>query len=146
MIHWRQIVESNIHATICQTFLPSRPYLRNQVHTRLMDESLRAQIDTYLPHLEGLIQRGCGLRDTLASDPSSRSALAATRIWQQDCGVTVNQLSGGSKAHWLARSFSEAFLVRSTAGSVVEAVAQAEIVNRLMGVLEQAVTSLSGKI
>jgi hypothetical protein len=108
-----------------------------------MDESLRAQIDTYLPHLEGLIQRGRRLRDTLAADPSSRSALAANRVWQQDCGITVNQLSGGSKAHWLARSFSEAFLVRS-AGSVVETAAPAEIVNRLVEVLEQAVTSLSG--
>src|SRR5260370_24597376 len=125
MIHCRRIVESNTHATICQTFLPSRPSLRNQVHTRLMDESLRAQIDTYLPHLEGLILRGRRLRDTLAADPSSRSALAATRVWWQDCGVTVNQLSGGSKAHWLARSYSEAFLVRSTAGNLVEAAAQA---------------------
>jgi hypothetical protein len=146
MIHWRrrQIVESNTHAIVCQTFLPSRPSLRNQVHTLLMDESLRAQIDTYLPHLEGLIQRGRRLHDTLAADPSTRSALAAARVWQQDCGITVNQLSGGSKAHWLARSFSEAFLVRSAAGSVVEGVAPAEIVGRLIGVLEQAVTSLSG--
>jgi hypothetical protein len=145
MIHWRrrQIVESNTHAIACQTFLPSRPSLRNQVHTLLMDESLRAQIDTYLPHLEGLIQRGRRLGDTLAADPSSRSALAATRVWQQDCAITVNQLSGGSKAHWLARSFSEAFLVRSTAGGVVETVAPAEIVNRVAGVLEQAVASLS---
>src|SRR5579864_4479154 len=100
-----------------------------------MDATARAQIDTYLSHLDGLIQRGRRLCGTLASDPSSRSALAATRIWQQDCGITVNQLSGGSKAHWLARSFSEAFLLRS-AGSVVET-APAEIVNRLMGVLEQ---------
>lgn len=108
-----------------------------------MDESLREQIDTYLPHLEGLIHRGCQLRNTLSTNPSSRSALAATRIWQQECGVTVNQLSGGSKAHWLARLYSEAFLVRSTADCVVEAAAPAEIVNRLVDVLEQAVTSLS---
>jgi hypothetical protein len=108
-----------------------------------MDESLRAQIDTYLPHLEGLILRGRRLRDTLAADPSSRSALAANRVWQQDCGITVNQLSGGSKAHWLARSFSEAFLVRSAAGAVIEA-APTEIVSRLVDVLDQAVTSLSG--
>jgi hypothetical protein len=109
-----------------------------------MDESLRAQIGTYLPHLEGLIQRGRRLREALAADPSSRSALAANRVWQQDCAITVNQLSGGSKAHWLARSYSEAFLMRSTAGRVVEAAAPAEIVNRIVGVLEQAVTSLSG--
>jgi hypothetical protein len=108
-----------------------------------MDESLRAQIDIYLPHLDGLIRRGRQLRDTLATDPSNESALAANRLWQQDCGVTVNQLSGGSKAHWLARSFSEAFLMRSTGGRVIEAVAPAEIINRLIDVLEQAVTSLS---
>ena len=94
-----------------------------------MDESLQAHIDTYLSHLADLIRRGRQLRDTLATDPSSKSALLATHVWQQDCGVTVNQLSGGSKAHWLARSFSEAFLMRSTAGSAVEA--QCPLVDRL---------------
>ena len=109
-----------------------------------MDESLRAQIDTYLSHLDGLMRRGREHRDTLATDPSNPSAIAATRAWQEDCGVTVNQLSGGSKAHWLARSFSEAFLMRSAAGHAVEGAAPAEIVQRLLGVLEQAVATLSG--
>jgi len=108
-----------------------------------MDERPQAQIETYLSHLDGLIRRGRQLRDTLAKDPSSRSAIAATRVWQQDCGVTVNQLSGGSKAHWLARSFSEAFLMRSAAGRAVEGAAPDEIVNRLVDVLEQAVASLA---
>src|SRR4030081_1847191 len=90
-----------------------------------MDESLRAQIETYLSHLDGLIRRGRPLRDTLEKDPASKSAIAATRVWQEDCGVTINQLSGGSKAHWLARSFSEAFLMRSAAGSAVEGAAPA---------------------
>ena len=119
-----------------------------------MDESLRAQIETYLSHLDGLIRRGRQLRDTLATGagstwsppengPSSKSAMAATRVWQEDCGVTINQLSGGSKAHWLARSFSEAFLMRSAAGNAVEGAAPAEIVNRLVNVLEQAVASLT---
>jgi hypothetical protein len=108
-----------------------------------MDESLRAQIDSNLSHLDGLIRRGCQLRDTLAIDPSNKSALVANRAWQQDCGVAINQLSGGSKAHWLARAFSEAFLMRSTSGQVIEAVAPAEIVERLVGVLDQAVISLS---
>ena len=67
----------------------------------------------------------------------------ANRAWQQDCGVAINQLSGGSKAHWLARSFSEAFLLRTTSGQVIETVAPAEIVERLVGVLDQAVISLS---
>jgi hypothetical protein len=109
-----------------------------------MDESLQAQIKTYLSHLDGLIRRGLQLRDTLARDPSNESAIAATRAWQEDCGVTINQLSGGSKAHWLARSFSEAFLMRSANGRAAEGAAPAEIVKRLLDVLEQAVASLSG--
>jgi hypothetical protein len=108
-----------------------------------MDESLRAQIETYLSHLNGLIRRGREVRDMLTTDPSKGSAIAATRAWQEDCGVTINQLSGGSKAHWLARSFSEAFLMRSASGHAVEAAAPAEIVQRLLDVLVQAVASLS---
>ena len=108
-----------------------------------MDESLQAQIETYLSYLDGLIRRGRQLRDRLATDPSNSSVIAATRVWQEDCGVTVNQLSGGSKAHWLARSFSQAFLVRSAAGHAVEGADPAEIVQRLLDVLEQAVASLS---
>jgi hypothetical protein len=110
--------------------------------TRPMDENLRMQIETYLSHLDGLIRHGRQLYDTLTADPSDSSAIAATRVWQQDCGVTVNQLSGGSKAHWLARSFSEAFLMRSAVGRAVEGAAPAEIVKRLLDVLEQAVASL----
>ena len=108
-----------------------------------MVESLRAQIETYLSHLDDLIRRGRQVRDALAFNPSSKTAIAATRVWQEDCGVTINQLSGGSKAHWLARSFSEAFLMRSAAGRAVEGAAPDEIVKRLLGVLEQAVASLS---
>jgi len=108
-----------------------------------MDESLRAQIDSNLSHLDGLIRRGRRLRETLAENPSDKSALVANRAWQQDCGVAINQLSGGSKAHWLARAFSEAFLMRTASGQVIEAVAPAEIVERLVGVLDQAVVSLS---
>src|SRR6202158_2495223 len=108
-----------------------------------MDASLRAQIETYLSHLDGLIRRGRQIRDNLAADPTNKSSIAATRAWHEDCGVTINQLSGGSKAHWLARAFSEAFLLRTTSGQVIEAVAPAEIVERLVGVLDQAVMSLS---
>ena len=108
-----------------------------------MDESLRAQIDTNLSHLDALIRRGRQIRENLATDPASKSALVANRAWQQDCGVAINQLSGGSKAHWLARAFSEAFLLRTDSGQVIEAAAPAEIVERLVGVLDQAVLSLS---
>ncbi len=58
-----------------------------------MDESLRAQIETYLSHVDALIRRGGQVREMLAADPSSASAMAATRTWQEDCGITVNQLS-----------------------------------------------------
>jgi transposase len=51
-----------------------------------MDESLKTQIETYLSHLDGLIRRGCQLRDMLTSDPSDKSAIAATRAWQEDAG------------------------------------------------------------
>jgi hypothetical protein len=81
-----------------------------------IDESVRVQIETYLSHLDGLIGRGRLVRDALAADSSDASTVAATRGWQEDCGVTINQLSGGSKGHWLARSFSEAFLMRSKDG------------------------------
>jgi len=120
-----------------------------------MDESLRSQVENYLSHLDGLIRRGRQLRETLKTgtgstwsppekDPLSKSIIAALRVWQEDCGVTINQLSGGSKAHWLARSFSEAFLMRSKAGTAVEGAAPDEIVKRLIYVLEQAVASLTG--
>jgi hypothetical protein len=109
-----------------------------------MDENLRAQIETYLSHLDGLIRRGRQVREALLNDPSNNSAIAATRAWQEDCGVTINQLSGGSKAHWLARSFSGAFLMRSASGQAVEGAPPAEIVTRLLDVLEQAVATLSG--
>jgi len=108
-----------------------------------MDETLRAQIDSHLSRLNGLIRRGRQVRDSLLADASSGLAIAATRVWQEECGVTINQLSGGSKAHWLARSFSEAFLMRSAAGEAVEGAAPEEIVQRLLEVLEQAVASLS---
>jgi len=108
-----------------------------------MDESLRAQIETYRSHLDRLIRRGRELGEILKADPSSASAMGATRAWQEDCGITINQLSGGSKAHWLARSFSQAFLMRAENGHAVEAAAPAEIVERLLSVLEQGVASLS---
>src|SRR6267154_4668521 len=108
-----------------------------------MDDSLRAQIETYLSHLDGLILRGHQLRDTLAHEPVDAAAITLTRRWQEDCGVTINQLSGGSKAHWLARSFSEAFLMRSADGRAAQGSAPAEIVQQLLAVLGQAVASLS---
>jgi hypothetical protein len=108
-----------------------------------MNENQRAQIEIYLSRLAALIRRGHQLIDTLANDPSNESAITDTLDWQEELGVTVNQLSGGSKAHWLALLFSGAFLMRLANGHAVERGTPAKIVERLLGVLEQAVASLS---
>ena len=110
-----------------------------------MDESLQAQIETYLTHLTGLIRRGQEVREELAKGSADSSVMAATRRWQEDCGVTINQLSGGSKAHWLARAFSQAFLMRSADGRAAEGASPVEIVESLLGVLDQAAASISQK-
>jgi hypothetical protein len=100
-----------------------------------MDDDLRHQRDTSLAQLEALIRRGRQISKAPAAD--------ATRSWQQDCAAAINQLSGGSKAHWLARAYSDAFLVRSAGGGVVVEVDTTEIVDRILGVLGQGATSLS---
>ncbi len=100
-----------------------------------MDETLRHQRDTSLGQLDALIRRGRQIKDMRSVD--------ATRVWQQDCAAAINQLSGGSKAHWLARAYSGAFLVRSTDGGVVVEADAAEIVDRILNVLAQGAASLS---
>jgi len=100
-----------------------------------MDESLRHQRDTSLGQLEALIRRGRAIK-------SARS-VEATRAWHRDCAAAINQLSGGSKAHWLARAHSNAFLVRSADGSVIVEADAMEIVDRILGVLAQGAASLS---
>ena len=101
-------------------------------------------VDDYRRRLDGLMREGRELRSLVSTDRSSQPALAKTRSWQAQCAATVNVLSGGSKAHWLARAFSGAFLVRSAAGEAVEEAPVTEIVDRLLGVLEQADRSLAG--
>jgi hypothetical protein len=108
-----------------------------------MTKTPRAQLDAYLPHLDRLMRRGRDLRETLTTDPAHGSTLASTRLWQQDCAALIHQLSGGSKAHWLARGYSDAFLVRSTSGRAVEEADVTEIVDRIVGVLGQAGASLA---
>lgn len=108
-----------------------------------MDPSVQSQIATYVGHLDGLIRRGQQLREALAANCEDTAAIAETRRWQEDCGVIINQLSGGSKAHWLARAFSQAFLKRSPDGTAAQGAAPAEIVQQLLMVLGQAVTTLS---
>ncbi len=108
-----------------------------------MDESLRTQIDSSLSQVDALIRRGRRICDSLAADPGDKSAIVANRAWQQDVGMLIHQLSGGSKAHWLSRAFSEAFLMRAAMGEAVDTVEPAEIAVRLVGVLDQAVLSLT---
>jgi hypothetical protein len=100
-----------------------------------MDDNLRHQRDTSLLQLEGLIRQGRQIRNTPAAE--------ATRAWQQDCAAAINQLSGSSKAHWLARAYSGSFLVSSAHGAVVLEVGATEIIDRILGVLAQGATSLS---
>jgi hypothetical protein len=98
-----------------------------------------------LTDLEQLIRRGHELRDALDVEGRQGPALAATRIWQQDCAALVSHLSGGSKAHWLAREFSQAFLVRSPSGGVVEETTLTLIVERILRVLDRASVAVSGQ-
>jgi hypothetical protein len=100
-----------------------------------MDEHLRNQRDTSVRQLEELMIRGHQIKNTRVVD--------VLRAWQQDCAAAINQLSGGSKAHWLSRAYSNAFLVRSTDGGVVVEAEATEIVDRILRVLEQGVASLS---
>ena len=108
-----------------------------------MDESFRTQIDSSLSQLDALVRRGRRICDWLAADRGDKAALVANRAWQQDIGMLIHQLSGGSKAHWLSRAFSEAFLMRAATGETVDTVEPAEIAVRLVGVLDQAVVSLT---
>jgi hypothetical protein len=127
----------------------------------MMDAALRTQRDAALALVDRLIRRGdelsghlqagsgpvaaAGERDASAgrSDAARDRALSSgVRAWQQECATAINELSGGSKAHWLARAFSAAFLVPSTTASVVAEADVLEIVDRLLAVLRQAGASL----
>jgi hypothetical protein len=105
-----------------------------------MDETLRSQRDTALAYLDRLTRRGREIAECLKTTPDSAVDI---RAWQQDCAAAINELSGGSKAHWLSRAFSQAFLVRPSAGGVVVEASAAEIVDRLLAVLAQASASLA---
>lgn len=109
-----------------------------------MDTALQAQIQAYLVQLNQLTARGQQLYDLARTPRSDSSITASIRHWQNDCGIVINELSGGSKAHWLAREFSGAFLARSSEGQAIEEVPPEEIVSRLIVVLEKAAASISG--
>ncbi len=102
-----------------------------------------AAVDASIGQLRALIRRGFEIRGVLAADPRSDAALAGVRVWQHDCAEAVSQLSGGSKAHWLSRAYSAALLVRGRDGGALVEADVDEIVARVIGVLEQAIESLS---
>src|SRR5262245_46893495 len=102
-----------------------------------MDEIRR----TALAYLDRLTARGRQIAERLKTTPD---AAVDIRSWQQDCATAINELSGGSKAHWLSRAFSQAFLVRPPGnGGVATEASAADIVDRLLAVLAQAAASLS---
>jgi hypothetical protein len=121
----------------------------------MSDAALHDPRAASLALLGGLIRRGRELRERstqhsqntqsqLGSADSAHSAVSPDiRIWQADCAAAVNELSGGSKAHWLSRAFSDALLVRSTTGDAVIEARVADIVARLLDVLEQARAALA---
>ena len=106
-------------------------------------------VQPYLDGLGALADEGRRLAALVRADPDATGPMAEARHWQRACESMVGRLSGGSKAHWLARAFSEAFLVpvaagsRATAAGVPERVAVDRIVERIVAVLEQAAASLS---
>src|SRR5213075_3545194 len=92
-------------------------------------DDLRAQRDYALLQLATLERRGTELHASLmAGAGQPERDRAATSLWQQDCAAAIHQLAGGSKAHWLSRSFSDALLVRSDGGGAVIEPGPAQIV------------------
>ena len=104
-------------------------------------------VKTAIAFLDRLADRGRQLRAPLAGDASTVApALDAMRTWQSDVSSTVNELSGGSKSHWLSKAFSAAYLIATPAGGDRELLVEAppaEIVARLLDVIAQARASLA---
>src|SRR5262245_26101790 len=83
--------------------------------------------------LANLIEEGGVLGPRLDHGGATPATLTTVRAGQQGCAETISELSGGSKAHWLSRAFSEALLVRSSTGAAVEEAPPATIVDRIVG-------------
>ena len=107
-----------------------------------MDTPLTVR-QAYLVRVDELLGQGRRLQERLAADSSAIDGSNQARAWQRDCATLVSDLSGGSKAHWLSRAHSEAFLIRSPDGRAIGDAPIAEIVGRLVGVLGQARLSLT---
>jgi hypothetical protein len=101
----------------------------------MMPSVVSLVIDEIRARLERLILEG---RDGRAEAAEAD----LNRRWQIECAALVNELSGGSKAHWLSRAFSQAFLIRTDSDRPPVDVSMADIVDRIIRVLEQARSSL----
>lgn len=102
-----------------------------------------AHVQGYRDSLEGLMREGRRLQSA-----GSARIEGEVRVWQRDCAGLIGQLSGGSKAHWLSRAYSEAFLVSpapasADQGAVATDVSVGEILARIVSVLELAAGSLA---
>jgi hypothetical protein len=102
----------------------------------LTDDTLSRRVESSRRELQQLTDRGRQLKAVPQID--------AVRAWQHDCAGLVHELSGGSKAHWLARAYSDAFLVRSGEGGLVVEAPATEIIDRILAVLRRADESLVG--
>jgi len=104
------------------------------------------EVETALAFLDRLADRGRDLRAAFgAAEAPGAPAMDAMRRWQSDVASTVNELSGGSKAHWLSKAFSAAFLIATPVSADRELLVEAppaEIVGRLLDVVAQARASL----
>jgi len=98
--------------------------------------------ETSLRGLEALAGRGRALKAALDADPGDAAARHEARLWQEDCAGAVNELSGGSKAHWVSRGYSEALLVRGRNGAAPIEADVSEIVARILDVLARASSAL----
>jgi hypothetical protein len=102
-----------------------------------------AAVATYRHRIDHLALEARRLRSTLERNPDDTVGLQTLALWQRECAATVSQLAGGSKAHWLSRSFSEALLVPSAQDTSAHVVT---IIDRLLKVLEAARQSLANAV
>ena len=103
------------------------------------------EVHTALAFLDRLTGRGGDISAALHADPWDANAQKALRAWQSDVAAAINELSGGSKAHWLSKAFSAAFLITSPRhgdGTLVLEASAVDIVDRLLHVLAQGRASL----
>lgn len=107
-----------------------------------MADSPRDAREIAIRHVNSLIAQGDALQQRLSADRTTPADVDEMRAWQQQCAAAVTHLSGGSKAHWLSRAFSQAFLVRSSDGGAVVEAPALDIVRRVVDVLGQARASL----